>query len=899
MQWTVELVLRPGSTVLEEQVTLNNRSDVRHRFYWWNNAGVEVWDDSRIQYPMRFAASHGFRDVQPWPVEADGTDLSLIKNQTKGPVSLFVHGSREPFMGVWNPHTNTGTVHYSDYAQLPAKKIWSWGVDADGLDWRKALSDNNSAYVEVQAGLFRNQETYAFLEPRQTIRFSELWIPVREIGGISRANLAGIVNLSRTSNALVVGLNVNHAVSGARLRILLGNQIVFETKSDLVAQSTWRHEIPNANPQRKYTFELLDANGTVLLRHTEGEYDWTSLDEIGVGSQPSYRIPEPASRTEDDWAQLGNQQELDGNILQALRTYDQGIRKFPQSFQLEKSAGRLAASVMRFSEAKHLLEPAHARDTTGAEVSYYLGISLEGLGQRREAREVYEAAFRFSAFRATAALRLAELSARENNLDEAQSYLEQARRSAPDDLRTTEELVAILRGERKTQESEKLGQESLKRAPQDYFFLEELGKPDLQHLADDTDRVLSIAAQYMRLGLYSRALEVLSREYPAPVTDQAELGALPPQRHPMVAYFRGYCREKLGDSGVADFDQAAKLSTAYVFPSRAEDVEVLEAALHANPRDATAHYLLGTFYFSRGLTDEAMHEWEQARKLKADIPVLHASLGRALLQVKNDPEQALTVLQEGLPTDSQNVELYTGIDQALSILDRPARQRVAALERYPDRANMPSPLIYELILNLAEAGDYDKALALFHNRFFEREEGGTNVRQVWIEVQVQYALSLAQHGACSQAVSVADHVADPVPDLPFTHDGLGPFLGSARINYLLGNIYRACSPPARANTKFQYAARQTSLEDGVWAWKASQTLPDFQPEAGKQKLEDLIQRARIASGSSSRTGWWLYNLAMLDQAAGRNERAQAEFRQALLSPDEMLSYHLTRLASGR
>jgi hypothetical protein len=45
MQWTVELILRPRSTVLEERVTLNNRSDVRHRFYWWNNAGVQVWDD--------------------------------------------------------------------------------------------------------------------------------------------------------------------------------------------------------------------------------------------------------------------------------------------------------------------------------------------------------------------------------------------------------------------------------------------------------------------------------------------------------------------------------------------------------------------------------------------------------------------------------------------------------------------------------------------------------------------------------------------------------------------------------------------------------------------------------------------------------------------------------------
>ncbi len=36
MEWSVELILRPKSTVLEERITLNNRSDVRHRFYWWN-----------------------------------------------------------------------------------------------------------------------------------------------------------------------------------------------------------------------------------------------------------------------------------------------------------------------------------------------------------------------------------------------------------------------------------------------------------------------------------------------------------------------------------------------------------------------------------------------------------------------------------------------------------------------------------------------------------------------------------------------------------------------------------------------------------------------------------------------------------------------------------------------
>src|SRR5690348_5487381 len=96
MQWRVELILRPGSTLLEERVTLYNRSDVRHRYYWWNNAGIEVWEDSHIEYPMRFAASHGFTEVRRWPVGADGKDLSIIKEQQDGPVSWFVHGSHEP-----------------------------------------------------------------------------------------------------------------------------------------------------------------------------------------------------------------------------------------------------------------------------------------------------------------------------------------------------------------------------------------------------------------------------------------------------------------------------------------------------------------------------------------------------------------------------------------------------------------------------------------------------------------------------------------------------------------------------------------------------------------------------------------------------------------------------------
>jgi tetratricopeptide (TPR) repeat protein len=893
MQWSVELVLQPHSTVLEERVTLNNRSDVRHRFYWWNNAGVQVWDDSRIQYPMRFTASHGFRDVEPWPIEKDSIDLSVVKNQTSGPVSLFVHGSREPFMGVWNPHTNTGVVHYAEYAQLPAKKIWSWGTDPDGLDWRTALSDNNSAYVEVQAGLFRNQETYAFLEPRQTIRFSEFWMPVRDIGGISRANLTGVVHLDRQQEAIVIGLNVNQAVPQSTLRILAGDHEVFQQKADLSPQQTWSHRLEGADDQQKYTFELRDSKGSLLLRQTEGQYDWTPADQIRTGPQPSFNIPDREHRTEDDWLQLGNEEELDGGLLVALQTYHDALARFPGSMQGRKAAGRLCASLLRYEEAKNLLEPVAARDTTDAEVSYYLGIVYEGLGQNREARESYEAAERLPAFRAAAGVRLAELSARAKDLRQAESYLRSATQSAPDDPRAAEELSVVLEAEGQKEEAQSLAHEWLARFPQRYFLLEEIGKADMQHLGDDAERVLNVAAEYMRLGIYSRALDVLSRSYPPPVPDETEPGMLAPGKHPMVDYFRAYCREKLGQSSSADFNAASHLPTYYVFPNRPEDLEVLQTAARLNTQDATAHYLLGTLYFSRGLTREGLSEWEQARILNPQIPVLHASLGRALLQEGDYPEKALSVFQEGLRADPANIELYTGIDQALSILKRPPQERVAALERYPDHAHIPSNLVYELILNLVEAGEFEKAEALFHNRFFPREEGGINVREVWVELGVQRATSFARSGRCAEAVVLVDHLADSVPDLPFTHDGLEPFVRSARFSYLIGNVYKVCSVHEKGRASFERSAQQPGFENAVWAWKASKELPDFDEGAARQKLKDIFEHP---NNDGERSAWWLYNRAMLDSAVGDDQQAQKEFREALLAPDHLMAYHLTRLA---
>ena len=897
MEWSVELVLRPGTTVLEQHVRLSNRNDIRQRFYWWSNAGVRVWDDSVIQYPMRYAAEHGFAAIQKWPIDAQGKDLSIIKNQTDGPVSLFVHGSREEFMGIWNPYSNTGTAHFARYDELPAKKIWSWGVDPDGLDWRNALSDDNSAYSEVQGGLFRNQETYAFLQPRQHISFTEYWMPVRELGGISRANLSAVVHLARKNDTLVISLNANQKIPDATVRILDGNKPLLTEKQNLSPDKTWTKSVPVADSSKKYTFELQAKDGIVLLRQTESEYAWTDDSNIKLGPQHNYVIPPESSRTEDDWLQAGDDSELNGDKLAALGIYAAALKKFPTSFELQKAAGRLLVSLKRLEDAEPLLAAAHARNTTDGEVSFYQGLALEAIGKGPEALDAYQAAMRSPEHRAAAALRIAEYQSRRKNFEAARKSIAESLAAAPDDLRAQELQVALTSASGDTQSATKQAQLLLQKFPNSAFLREEAGTPDLAHLSADPYRVTKIAGEYLRLGFYSNAIKVLSRTYPAVPADQHEPGIGLPQDNPLVIYLLGYAREKSGESGGApDYARASKLSTLYVFPSTNEDRAALEAALRSNSNDATAHYLLGTFFFSRAMTTNALREWNAAGDLHAQIPALNASLGWALLHETHDTEKALAVFEEGIANDPKNAVNYSGATTALAILVKPAAQRVQILERYPDPKTMPLALVYELALNKAEAGDFAGATALFRDRFFGREEGGTNVRQVWIEVKLEQIQSLAKSGRCKDALAEANAIAQPVNGLDFTKDGLEPFLNSARTKYFLADAYDSCGEKSKASAIFKQVAGETEPSNLVWAARSGKHLPDYDAAKWTDRLTSAIPRAEQQAQRSSAKVWWLYVAGTLRKSVGQHEAGNNELRDALLLPDSRVTHHLIQLA---
>jgi tetratricopeptide (TPR) repeat protein len=909
MSWRVALRLRPGQARLQQDVALYNRSDTRHRFYWWSNAGVRVWDDSRIEYPMRFTASHGFREVDTWPVNKAGVDLTVVGNHKFGPVSEFSHGSREPFMGVYHPRTRAGVVHYSSPLDSPTKKFWSWGSDPDGLDWRKALSDDESAYVEVQSGLFRNQETYAFLGPQEEIRFTEYWMPVREIGGITRANPEATLHLTRAARAgavdLAVGLNVTEAVRGGTLVLKDGPRVLRSEPLAITPSQAAQRTFAGLPPAPRYTIEVRDGAGRVLLAHTEDEFDMLPASEIRVGPQPSREIPPAPRRTEGDILEAGADLERNGKRLVAWDTYADGRKRFPESLGLLKAAGRLAADLARYPEAAELLEKALARDTTDPDVRYYLGLAREGLGEERKARGEWEAAHHFRAFRVPALLKLAQADARAGDVEEALARLREATGSAPGAVRAGALEVALLRHEGRTAESSRRLRAWRAIDPTSSLLRYEavrLGASDptlWNHLGADADRVLDVASEYLAAGLYADALDLLDRRYPHAGGLLTEPGAVAPQDHPEVVYYRGYAREKQGGSGASDYAAASKLSTRYVFPSRALSLIVLRRALAANPQDATAHFLLGTLLLASGRAGDAVREWQEAGRLDRTLPVLHRNLGRTLLHIQGDVEGALAAFMEGMSTDPANVDLYQGADQALSLLGRPGVERIVALGRYPDREHMPGELLQRLAVALAEEGRAEEAKALLAGRFFAREEGGTNIRQVFVEIRLQEALALARAGRHQDALAIVGGLGSEVPGFAFTRDGMEVFVDAPRVQYAAGEIAALAGDTAAARRHWQKAmeGREPFFRGVSYAYLAAQRLGGADEAAARARLESsLAQSEKVLEGGTGFPGPAVASQGLILRALGREDEARARFRRALLLPDQRLSHLVSRRA---
>ncbi|HEX9190309.1 MAG TPA: tetratricopeptide repeat protein, partial [Vicinamibacteria bacterium] len=336
--------------------------------------------------------------------------------------------------------------------------------------------------------------------------------------------------------------------------------------------------------------------------------------------------------------------------------------------------------------------------------------------------------------------------------------------------------------------------------------------------------------------------------------------------------------------------------TRYVFPNRPESAIVLRRALEANPADATAHFLLGSLHLSGGEIDAALAEWERARALDPTIPVLHRNIGFTLLYARGAAADALRVFEEGMDADPANVELYEGADQALSLLGRGAGERIASLGRYPGTP-LPSRLVYKRALALAEAGRFAEAEALFPRRFFPREEFGTNVRQVYLEVELRKALALARDGRKAEAVALAASVGQGVPGFDFTKDGMKAFAEAPRFQYYLGELQLLLGDDTAARGHWRRAAAGRDFRHAAFAYRSAQRLGEASEVEWRPRLEAALAEADtylFRGGHYPAVATCARGLLL--RALGRTGEGDEALRQVFTLPDKGMPHHVARLA---
>src|SRR5665647_1088746 len=106
-------------------------------------------------------------------------------------------------------------------------------------------------------------------------------------------------------------------------------------------------------------------------------------------------------------------------------------------------------------------------------------------------------------------------------------------------------------------------------------------------MIDHPQTAQETAAEYLNAGLWQDGTDVLLQMIAA-VPGKSKVP-------PMAYYYLGYFAEKLGQAPKASeyYKLAMTMSPDYVFPFQNEVIDVLQAAIKANPRDARAPYYLG------------------------------------------------------------------------------------------------------------------------------------------------------------------------------------------------------------------------------------------------------------------------------------------------------------------
>lgn len=573
------------------------------------------------------------------------------------------------------------------------------------------------------AGVYTdNQPDFSFLQPGETKTWSQFWYPIQKIGPAQHANLQAAVSLKLEDGKIRAGVSVTQPFAGAKIELTAKGKRFFSVVRDLAPDAAFVEEFKLPQKIRASDFEIrvTDNSGGEII-----SYEMKPRVK-GQVPPPATEPPLPEKiNSADELYITGLHLEQYRHATRCPTLYwRKALRRDPLDSRCNNAMGlwhlrrgEFAAAENHFRKAVERLILKNANPYDGG-VYYNLGVCLRYLDRDQEAYDSFYKATWNQAWAASSYHALAELDCCRGDWGAALEHLNRSLRFDTDNLRARDLKALILQKLNRVAEAEKLLGETLALDRLDWWARHLSG----EKITCDAQAFLDMAYDYARAGFYLEAIELLNG-----VTSSKR--DLPDQNWgagPLVFYTLGWLHEKNGDknSALKFYQRASAERPDYCFPSRLEEILVLQSAMRANPRDARAPYYLGNLLYDRRRHDEAIRAWELSAQLDPDFSIVWRNLGIGYFNISKKPAKARAAYDKAFKTNPDDARLLFERDQLWKRLGENPAKRLRELEKFPQLTAQRDDLSVELCALYNQTGQHSKALKILSHRKFQPWEGG-------------------------------------------------------------------------------------------------------------------------------------------------------------------------------
>lgn len=812
--------LRSGKAYLEIKGQLYNRTNVPQTFLWWANPAVAVNDYYQSVFPPDINAvfDHGKRAVSSFPIATGtyykmdysaGVDISNYKN-IKVPTSYMGVNSMYDFEGGYENDTQAGMLHVANHHVSPGKKQWTWGNGDFGQAWDRNLTDEDGPYIELMAGVFtENQPDFTWLMPYEEKRFTQYFMPYRELGVVKDATKDLIMNIdfvddqgnvTQENTSGKVNFKV-FATSMQEVRVILFDK-EGECYNKVLTLSPEKvlDETVEVGDSKWYdlSFSIETLDGKILMAWEQED------DEI----RP---IPDPAEAALlPEQIKTNDQLYLTGLHLEQYRHatynpvdyYEEALRRDPMDYRCNNALGLWYIRKCRFDKAEKYLRRAvkvlmkRNPNPYDGEPIYNLGLVLKYQGNFWEAYDMFYKSTWNGGWQDAGFFECAQISVMQHRLEDAKEEIENCliRNTHNHKARALKAMILRLTG--KKDEAIAWCEESLKIDLFNYGCLFELYllTEDAQYLAQLKEMMHGmsnnydeLALDYQAAGLYAEALKVLG----VAVEEKAVT--------PMTYYYMGWM-------GATDaFKEAGNYPSDYCFPNRAEAALALQAALNHHEDDAKACYYLGCLYYDKRQYDLAERYWNRSAEACPEFPTVWRNLALAMFNKEHNEDQTIEYMEKAFALDTTDARILMELDQLYKRMGHPHATRLQLLQKYPELIAKRDDLLLEEITLLNQTGQYEEAMKNLDAHQFHPWEGGEG------KVSGQYQLcrlELAKKALVAKDYDKAIQLLEECLVYPH-HLGEGKLYGAQENDfyYFLGCAYAAKGMTDKAKECWEEATK--------------------------------------------------------------------------------------------